>query len=316
MAMAGIQCTLGRPPDPLSKFNPIYDSTLPLNDSIALSLKDPFFTTSLYPFPESVSASSDCSSQTLANTACQPSTIDPGALARCKSRLPPKLTSSASTNAGSGTTESCDNERQSQSSSKSTTSSRSEKTRKSAVKRSSTSKKRTFADAKTEQERAKREEMLRKNREAAHKCRAKKKDWMTRMDEQHRDLSARNKFLRAELETLRESIFELKDLVLQHTDCGFAPIETYLQNAVADVQARVRSKSYPDVQAVMSPHAQNGLRAMSVTSYSTDMSDQDRMSPQSWAGPYGRSSPAMSTLPKAPEGYNSEQIWVNELQHA
>jgi len=86
-----------------------------------------------------------------------------------------------------------------------------------------------LADAKTEQERAKREEMLRKNREAAHKCRAKKKDWMTRMDEQHRDLSARNKFLRAELETLRESIFELKDLVLQHTDCGFAPIETYLQ---------------------------------------------------------------------------------------
>ncbi|KAF4310093.1 cAMP response element binding (CREB) protein [Botryosphaeria dothidea] len=80
-----------------------------------------------------------------------------------------------------------------------------------------------------ERARRKREQTMEKNRIAASKCREKKKNWMAKMDDRHRDLSTRNEFLKAEIHSLRSAILGLKELVFQHMECGYAPITEYVK---------------------------------------------------------------------------------------
>lgn len=325
MATATIQCTLGQPPGLFQEFPTAYNPLLPLSNPLAGSLKVPFFSTNACSLPGSTSATTEPSPCTLTSNSWQHGTINPGILpSGDNSTRSPSTSSAGAANAGSPAAVDSSNSDRQMLSPKSTKPANNDRARKSSTKRASASKKRAVTDARPAQERAKREDMLRKNREAAHKCRAKKKDWMGRIDEQHRNLAARNKFLRAELDVLKESVFELKDLVLQHTDCGYAPIEAYLQTAVADVQARVRSRSYPEVhhqqQARPPPPpsapAHGSSRSTSVTSYSTDMSEYDRMSSRSWTDPGDRVSSDTRSLPKIPEGYGYGHVWMNNLQRS
>ncbi|EKG11635.1 Basic-leucine zipper (bZIP) transcription factor [Macrophomina phaseolina MS6] len=94
-----------------------------------------------------------------------------------------------------------------------------------------------------EEAQRRREQNLEKNRVAANKCRQKKKNWMAKMDDRHRDLAARNRFLKAEVGSLSSTILELKELVFQHVECGYAPIGEYVKAEAYKVQYRNRSQS-------------------------------------------------------------------------
>ncbi|KAH7063639.1 hypothetical protein B0J12DRAFT_539278, partial [Macrophomina phaseolina] len=73
-----------------------------------------------------------------------------------------------------------------------------------------------------------RDQFLERNRVAAHKCRQKKKEWMAKLDDKFRDLSAKNKYLQAEVQLLSNTLYELKNLIFQHTDCRYGPIDEFI----------------------------------------------------------------------------------------
>ncbi|KAF2087825.1 hypothetical protein K490DRAFT_3906, partial [Saccharata proteae CBS 121410] len=88
------------------------------------------------------------------------------------------------------------------------------------------------------EEAAKREQFLERNRVAAHKCRQKKKEWMVNLDDRCRDLQAHNKVLTAAVGELNEEVFRLKNILFQHTDCQFAPIQTYINQSAEKLRAQ------------------------------------------------------------------------------
>ncbi|GME34821.1 cAMP response element binding (CREB) protein [Neofusicoccum parvum] len=175
-------------------------------------------------------------------------------------------------------------------------------------------------DPKAAADKAKREEYLRKNREAASKCRAKKKDWTQQMDERYRDLATRNQLLRAELDTLSNSVYELKEMVLQHADCGFFPIEGFLQAEAKKVQASVRSRPFAETSTQPSPPDRVSSYAQSGARLSVDdaggISGYGSMSPPSgtaWTG-MGYTDPASFSSVSTAEGLGSGHGWFGKLQ--
>ncbi|EKG09470.1 cAMP response element binding (CREB) protein [Macrophomina phaseolina MS6] len=95
-----------------------------------------------------------------------------------------------------------------------------------------------------EDARKKREQNLEKNRIAANKCRQRKKDWVAKIDNRHRDLAAHNKFLMAEVDSLSSAVFELKVLAFQHVECGYAPIHEYIKREAERVPVRAVAGQY------------------------------------------------------------------------
>lgn len=85
--------------------------------------------------------------------------------------------------------------------------------------------------------RKRREQDLERNRVAANKCRQKKKNWMARLDDRYQDLAARNGFLEGEANNLGSTVLCLKELVFQHVECGYAPIEGYIRAEAHKTQA-------------------------------------------------------------------------------
>ncbi|KAK8209546.1 hypothetical protein IWZ01DRAFT_406891, partial [Phyllosticta capitalensis] len=69
------------------------------------------------------------------------------------------------------------------------------------------------------EESQKRQSFLERNRKAAYKCREKKKEWVTNLEEQCRDLEATNRMYQVELGFLRSEAFDLKNKVFQHSNC-------------------------------------------------------------------------------------------------
>lgn len=68
-----------------------------------------------------------------------------------------------------------------------------------------------------EESEGKRETYREKNRLAAAKCRAKKKENVEGLEDKHRHLSAQNNFLKREERTLRDELSMLRTAALQHT---------------------------------------------------------------------------------------------------
>ncbi|KAF2723651.1 hypothetical protein K431DRAFT_301552 [Polychaeton citri CBS 116435] len=73
----------------------------------------------------------------------------------------------------------------------------------------------------------KKEKYREKNRAAAAKCRAKKKESTDNLEDVHRAFSARSKLLRREEQQLREELLQLKSKALQHTHCSCGQIHQY-----------------------------------------------------------------------------------------
>ncbi|KAI7900934.1 uncharacterized protein BX663DRAFT_515761 [Cokeromyces recurvatus] len=66
----------------------------------------------------------------------------------------------------------------------------------------------------------KRQDFLERNRKAALKCRQRKKQWMSDLEDQVEFLSNDNEKLELEADALRKEINELKFLLVTHKHCS------------------------------------------------------------------------------------------------
>lgn len=161
-------------------------------------------------------------------------------------------------------------------SSKSTKPSKSERARHAANQRHAKSKQAPparesslSADVEEDEEDAeiRKEKYREKNRIAAAKCRAKKKDNTDGLEEQYRDLQASHNFLTREARKLRDEYSTLRTLALQHAPdtpgCGCSQIYTYNQCQAGEV---VRNLGAPLVtsptDSILSPSAFGGYDQM------------------------------------------------------
>lgn len=64
-----------------------------------------------------------------------------------------------------------------------------------------------------------RKKLLEKNREAAYRCRQKKKKWVNDLEERSETVEQRNKELQEQVSQLREESIYLRNLLLTHGNC-------------------------------------------------------------------------------------------------
>lgn len=70
----------------------------------------------------------------------------------------------------------------------------------------------------------------------------KRKNWMDKLGHRYQGLAARNGFLAEEVNSLGNIVLDLKELVFQHVECGYAPIEGYIKVEAHKTQAWARSR--------------------------------------------------------------------------
>lgn len=169
------------------------------------------------------------------------------------------------------------------------------------------------------EDKAKRDQFLERNRVAAHKCRQKKKEWMVQLDNDFRDLSARNKFLQAELSVLNNTLYELKNLVFQHTDCGFGPLDDFISREAERVRLRARLGSDPSM-SMQAPRESSGTFTHGRASFSGSVGSMDpRYDGLDTEKPIGRASTETSdfdslrSMSTAPDGVMTE-AWTDMIQ--
>lgn len=76
----------------------------------------------------------------------------------------------------------------------------------------------------------KRQKFLERNRQAASKCRQKKKQWIEELEQKAEEATKRNEQLRASVSTLKDELIELKSLLLAHRNCECESIQQYIQS--------------------------------------------------------------------------------------
>ncbi|CAO3633931.1 unnamed protein product [Mucor fragilis] len=101
----------------------------------------------------------------------------------------------------------------------STTSSNSSSTRKSRKQRISSV---SSSSKEDDDEESKRKHFLERNRQAALKCRQRKKQWLANLQHRVEYLSTDNEQLQSQATILREEVINLKTLLLAHKDCAVA----------------------------------------------------------------------------------------------
>ncbi|KAF7589183.1 hypothetical protein BBP40_004671 [Aspergillus hancockii] len=107
----------------------------------------------------------------------------------------------------------------------------------------------------SEREREKREKFLERNRQAASKCRQKKKEHTQNLENRYKEASARNSDLRAEEAHLRSEMLNLKDEILRHARCGNSRIEKHIQGMLENCTPPKGTQSYQMVDAQQSPQS-------------------------------------------------------------
>ncbi|KAI9276103.1 hypothetical protein BY458DRAFT_546126 [Sporodiniella umbellata] len=74
-----------------------------------------------------------------------------------------------------------------------------------------------------------RKKFLERNRQAAYKCRQKKKSWMKDLEEKADLSAARNEELRQTVSQLKEESMYLRNLLLSHGNCECESVQAYLR---------------------------------------------------------------------------------------
>lgn len=65
----------------------------------------------------------------------------------------------------------------------------------------------------------KRQKFLERNRAAASRCRAKKKQWVDNLEKKAKDMETVNANLQQEVAMLRSEVQQLKSILIAHKDC-------------------------------------------------------------------------------------------------
>ncbi|KAI1100747.1 hypothetical protein F4804DRAFT_344506 [Jackrogersella minutella] len=79
-------------------------------------------------------------------------------------------------------------------------------------------------------ESAKRNRFLEKNRVAATKCRQKKKEWVSDLEETRFGLESQNNHLQMEYSSLRNEITQIKSQLMEHASCNDPNIDKWIEN--------------------------------------------------------------------------------------
>ncbi|KAK3616468.1 hypothetical protein LTR56_025936 [Elasticomyces elasticus] len=113
----------------------------------------------------------------------------------------------------------------------------------------------------------KKEKYREKNRIAAAKCRAKKKDSTDGLEERHRDLQASHNFLKREYRRLRDELSRLRTLALQHSSdtlgCSCTDLHNYNRCKASEVAQSFNGPMVPPPS--VSVLSAGGLHGMSQT---------------------------------------------------
>ncbi|KAK5738960.1 hypothetical protein LTR17_005687 [Elasticomyces elasticus] len=152
----------------------------------------------------------------------------------------------------------------------------------------------------------KKEKYREKNRIAAAKCRAKKKDNTDGLEERHRDLQASHNFLKREDRKLRDELSALRTLALQHSPdtpgCNCGDLHNYNRCKASEVAQGFNGPmvaSPPD--SVLSPGGSFG------------MSQNNSLSARSMAELYGRPQLVSSGSSYAPVPVTSPEMYDSAM---
>lgn len=77
----------------------------------------------------------------------------------------------------------------------------------------------------------KRRKFLERNRQAASKCRQKKKAWMQDLEQRSEEITIRNKTLHETVSMLKEEVLFLKNQLLSHQGCDCTVVKNYIQTS-------------------------------------------------------------------------------------
>lgn len=88
-------------------------------------------------------------------------------------------------------------------------------------------------------EEGKRKHFLERNRQAALKCRQRKKQWLNNLQHRVEFLSTDNEQLQSQATMLREEVINLKTLLLAHRDCKVAQANGTTMNMIQSVSSNV-----------------------------------------------------------------------------
>ncbi|KAG7410525.1 Transcription factor atf21 [Fusarium oxysporum f. sp. rapae] len=92
-------------------------------------------------------------------------------------------------------------------------------------------------------ETARRSKFLKRNRIAASKCRQKKKEWMSQLEETRHDLEGENNALHREYNGLVGELSTIKNQLMQHASCNDANIDQWLDNEARKYVQRITAQS-------------------------------------------------------------------------
>ena len=90
----------------------------------------------------------------------------------------------------------------------------------------------------------KRERFLKRNRVAASKCRQKKKEYISNLEERARELTSSRNHLMAYVASLKNEIIALKTEMLKHSDCNCVAIQEYLRREASLLGEMAEIKEY------------------------------------------------------------------------
>ncbi|KAI9484186.1 MAG: hypothetical protein EXX96DRAFT_561211 [Benjaminiella poitrasii] len=92
-------------------------------------------------------------------------------------------------------------------------------------------------NSKDEDEDGKRKQFLERNRQAALKCRQRKKQWLANLQDRVEFLATDNEQLQCQATMLREEVLNLKTLLLAHRDCKVAQANGVTMEMIKNITA-------------------------------------------------------------------------------
>ncbi|KAF4970831.1 hypothetical protein FSARC_2197 [Fusarium sarcochroum] len=103
---------------------------------------------------------------------------------------------------------------------------------------------------------AKRTKFLKRNRIAASKCRQKKKEWVSNLEETRYGLEHDNSALHKQYNGLIDELSTIKNQLMQHASCNDANINQWLDNEAKKFVQRIATQNQAPVQT--QPHRDTG----------------------------------------------------------
>ncbi|KAF4998248.1 hypothetical protein FGRMN_3297 [Fusarium graminum] len=102
----------------------------------------------------------------------------------------------------------------------------------------------------------KRDKFLKRNRIAASKCRQKKKEWVSNLEDTRYSLEHENNALHKQYNGLVDELSTIKNQLMQHASCNDANINQWLDNEAKKFVQRIAAQSNPPAPG--QPHRDTG----------------------------------------------------------